>query len=171
MKCENIQELLMTDYLDGECRGEGGLRVKNHLDECETCRSFYETVLKSAAVLRKGGELSPPEAVWLRIRESLEAGQSRAPDFGELLRKVTAAAGAFRQHLSDMIPRPVLGAALPVMILAAVLVFKQPAANWQPAQEYLEEQLFYLADIGALGDDAEAEEDSLGAGLEIFLMG
>ena len=171
MKCENIQELLMTDYLDGECLAEGGLRVKSHLDDCETCRSFYETVLKSAEALRGAGELLPPEAVWLRIRKSLETGPSRAPNFGDLLRGVASGAGAFCQHLSSMIPRPVLGAALPVMILAAVLVFKQPAANWQPAQEYLEEQLFYLAEIGSLGDDAEAEEDSLGAGLEIFLMG
>lgn len=171
MKCEKIQELLVTDYLDGEFQADGGLRVKSHLDGCGTCRGFYETVLKTSETLKTAGEIPPPETVWLRVRQSLGTGQSRAPSFGERLRGMTAGASAFWERLSGMIPSPVLGAVLPVVLFAAVLVFKQPAANWQPAQEYLEEQLFYLADIGSLGDEAEAEDDSLGAGLEIFLMG
>ena len=73
MKCENVKELILTDYLDGQLGKEQKSQIEKHLTICKGCKE-YEFLTRTAAVepfdnLEKH---SPPEETWNKIREQIE---------------------------------------------------------------------------------------------------
>ena len=71
MKCKKIQELLLTDYPDGEVRGRLKNKVEEHLRTCFKCREF-ERELRGAAIdpFQNTTKITPRDVVWERVRES-----------------------------------------------------------------------------------------------------
>ena len=83
MKCKHIQELLLTDYTDGEMGAELKNEVQDHLRTCIKCREF-ERDLRKAAIdpFHNTARIVPRDAVWERIREAVVSEeQSKTKSF------------------------------------------------------------------------------------------
>jgi Putative zinc-finger len=81
MNCERCQELI-GDLLDGTLSGADESTLKTHLNECLDCdgvRQDLDAILNYCRAHR--GEYDPPPnpaALWLRIRNTIEAGSLQA---------------------------------------------------------------------------------------------
>jgi predicted anti-sigma-YlaC factor YlaD len=48
MKCHKIQNILLTDYADGQIAEDLRRKVDGHLSRCKACREFYAAVMAAA---------------------------------------------------------------------------------------------------------------------------
>src|SRR5215831_11201905 len=82
MNCERCQELI-GDLLDGSISQQDQVLVDAHLNECFACvevQQDFESILKFCRTQR--GDYEPPaneRAIWLRIRNTIEAQQVVSP--------------------------------------------------------------------------------------------
>ena len=126
MKCERIQELILTDYLDGFLPAQVFHRWERHAVLCNDCTDLPGAVVRSlaACVNYKLDELSLPAGLHQRIlQETIGTAKaktmkaSRASQFGEWIR-----------GLSFPISIPQL-APVAMMMLFAFLMFSQTVSS------------------------------------------
>jgi anti-sigma factor RsiW len=81
MNCEKCQELL-GDFLDGALNREEQLRLNAHFEECLSCFTTHDELSSIVSFCRENrGEYAEPpneRALWLRIRNTIEADGERA---------------------------------------------------------------------------------------------
>ena len=71
MGCRKIQELLKTDYLDGEVSQKQEQDIKEHLACCRKCRQLEEELQSQRALFQKAKQHKVPEGVWHNIRDAI----------------------------------------------------------------------------------------------------
>lgn len=134
MRCEQIRELLLTDYLDGRLDAAARSRVEEHTDSCAECRLVLEELQTDGArPVLAGGTRLPPESVWLRIRDSIE-GRRQEQGVAEFLRSL------FRSHK----PAFALSTVMTVVVVGLLLA-RIPQRNRYALNAYLYTQAEYLA--------------------------
>lgn len=173
MNCKECQKLLITDYLDNELPEEENRLVEVHLSECRECGRFYEDALAESKVFKEAGEVRPSEAVFLRIQALIRTSrpQNRKP-VKSLLEEASGRVIDFIARIPYAWPRPLLGAALSILIAAAALMSISPYSLFQERQEarhYLEEQLLYFSGAEPLEEVQDPENEPIGSSLEWFL--
>ncbi len=68
MKCRKVQDLLITDYSDGELKPGKIKIIEKHLETCRECGLFKEKVSSlSSTILESGGLLKTPEHLWREV--------------------------------------------------------------------------------------------------------
>jgi predicted anti-sigma-YlaC factor YlaD len=78
MNCEKIQELILTDYLDGEMDEEQKKVILQHLANCVDCQNFMVTAKKTVNELFSNVEsINPDEFLWYKIKGVIEAEKQR----------------------------------------------------------------------------------------------
>jgi hypothetical protein len=79
MNCEKCQDLI-SDFLDGALSHEDQSTLSAHLEECLHCAAVRDDVQSIVGFCRahRGEYTAPPneQALWLRIRNMIEAGAS-----------------------------------------------------------------------------------------------
>ena len=79
MKCEHIQELILTDHMDGEMGDAQNKQFEQHLQVCAGCRQYAALARQAAAEpFENAGRIHPPEHVWHRIKARIEEEQDSA---------------------------------------------------------------------------------------------
>jgi len=154
MQCKKIQELLKTDYLDGEVNPQEEQFIKEHLAQCPEC-SRLEKELRVHHLLFQGAKRKQvPERIWGNIRDAIVAER--------LNQEEEALSLGILRRLRDFIfarrPVFVLAASLSVIILFAVVatVFiqnkvslsKQNAAESILGYSFNGENGYVLYDLG-----------------------
>ena len=72
MKCKEIQDLMITDYLDDRLTSQQKTLIEAHLKECVACREFLAVVKKTVvAPFERSESHVPPESIWQRIQKAL----------------------------------------------------------------------------------------------------
>jgi len=72
MNCKNIQELIITDYIDSQLSKKTRQKVEEHLKTCKNCKKFEKILLKSAIQpFKKVKKHIPPEKIWIEIQKLL----------------------------------------------------------------------------------------------------
>ncbi|MBT6561149.1 MAG: zf-HC2 domain-containing protein [Candidatus Scalindua sp.] len=73
MKCEDVKELILTDYLDGQLEKEQKTQIEQHLTICSDCKE-YELLTRTAVVepFNNLENHNPPKATWNKIRGQIE---------------------------------------------------------------------------------------------------
>lgn len=72
MTCREIQEVMLTDYLDKRASAGERAKVEDHLEGCRACREFLSAARKLDADLEPSPDVQPPAYLWDRIREKVE---------------------------------------------------------------------------------------------------
>lgn len=73
MNCREIQDIIITDYVDNELDGNTKREIDRHVQGCVSCREFMDAVLKtSVEPLRAATPAVPPAFLWQRIANGLE---------------------------------------------------------------------------------------------------
>lgn len=139
MRCDKIQELVLTDYLDGELAGEQLRAVEDHLAACGQCREFAHHARKATVdPLEQLERIEPSARLWQNIQEAIAAEAQADPampvGFWEGFRRLFPA------------PRPafVLAALVVAVVLSLTLIPRQTGQNSVVHSEG-EEQIEYLA--------------------------
>lgn len=177
MKCAEIRELLVSDYLDGELDEAARGEVAGHLEACAGCRQFGEDVRRAAVEpFRDAPRDTAPASLWPRVRQAIEREEGRGA--------IAALARAWR---SLRIPAYAAASAAAAAIIAVFLVRAPittpvekvaPAVDAEELHAYLQEQYSILAYNGSNGSDESANGDaadgsssgSFGTLVEEYLM-
>ncbi|MFA6218091.1 MAG: anti-sigma factor [Candidatus Omnitrophota bacterium] len=156
MNCEKIKAVLMTDFMDNECSGAVQEEVVAHLKACGECRSFEQLLRRKVwQPFRAIKAVKPPEEIWQRIKDSIEAAQAPrvAPGWSRILDLLRG------NYLSGW--RPVFGiSTVMVAILVTVLVVQSPLSRNRLVKESLQEKSDYLLSLHhSLTQDMNGDAD------------
>ena len=96
MTCTKFKSVLSA-YLDGAVTGKQMQALDQHLRECSTCESEYESLRRTQLVLARLGPARVPEDLSLKLRLAIshEAARRRAPHFGNLILHIQNGLRAF----------------------------------------------------------------------------
>ena len=73
MNCKEVQELILTDYLDEQLDSEKGNEIEMHISGCQQCHQFKAAAKNALVEPFKGVERAfPQEEVWHRIKRKIE---------------------------------------------------------------------------------------------------
>lgn len=134
MNCEHIQELILTDYLDGTLAESPKKQVEDHLARCPQCLEFSKAAKRTAfESFERMEKVQPPEHLWSRIEDAILEETNPVvipmPSWFERLRSLVA------------LPRPAFALiAVLVLFLAAGTLNQfniQKTAGGDSSMEYL----------------------------------
>jgi len=75
-KCEQFKDLILTDYIDGQCDKQMSMAIENHLLDCGDCRIFFKEVKNNVSLPLKQALHQPvPLELWDTIKQRIEAEQ------------------------------------------------------------------------------------------------
>lgn len=133
MNCKQIQELILTDYIDQQLTTERQQEIKTHIKNCPSCLEF-ETVVKTKAIniFKENNIVKTPAYVWNNIQEKIYAEQKLG--FIELLKNKLA--NLF------ILPKPAYAIAgiLTVILLVTPFFIKKNSTYISKEESYLLEQ-------------------------------
>jgi len=133
MNCERIQELVLTDYLDGQLTPAQKQHIDGHLHECPQCRAFVQAAHQTAfEPFLHAEQLKPSESVWQTIQESIEAENAKINIFENLWEKLKSL---------TLVPNPAVVLATVVTFLAVGGMIQDKIhqqASAKESSEYLE---------------------------------
>lgn len=193
MECKKIQELLLTDYLDGEASDALQNEIERHVNSCHTCRQLERDLLKTVIEpLRKAKESKPPDFLWNHIKEALEketlekepiVSEERGKPEGflaDLWNYLTHAChrdslphrGGLR-HRSGLFSGPALAlvTSLGVVVILMITVSRLKTNNQMLTRAYPEKQVEYLATV--MGDSeyfSLEENNGYGTAIEEYFF-
>lgn len=155
MKCEKIQDLLLTDHLDGRLSKREGEKIATHLMGCATCRKFAE-IAKTTLLepFKETEQLLPPEAVWQSVRQRI-ASEPRQP------------ASQLRDFIGKLLTLPVVHkpslvfAGVVSVVLLTTILWRQPTPVNAPSTVNLEKQIDYVAALMATDDEEEGFDTAI----------
>ncbi|MCA9398890.1 MAG: zf-HC2 domain-containing protein [Candidatus Omnitrophica bacterium] len=114
MNCQNVKDLILTDYLDEQLGPQQKSAVETHLKECQECRAYLDAVKNiSALPFENGTQVRPPEEIWSNIKATIEHEQETSG----VLQETTVP--GFWQQLS-ILKRLALGAVSLVLLIIAI---------------------------------------------------
>ncbi len=160
MSCKKIQELLMTDYLDGELDQMLCNRIRQHIDSCTHCQQFEQEVQKIKAPFKKTRYIKPPVRLWQCIREKIMSEQMLPQ--GSLFECLVE---RLREFL--FIRRQPVFATIALTIIIFALIFIR-----MPAQKQIETDAWKVVaeDIGLRIDEENGAICDFGTDIEKYFL-
>jgi anti-sigma factor RsiW len=170
MKCKEIQELLLTDFLDGELSSARRAAVDQHLEYCIDCRAYAEEVRKTAVMpFTEAEEVAAPAGVWQAISEAIN--EEERASLREMLRE------RLRDFLGTILaPFKMRGPALAfastcVVVIAVFVAVSLPLRYDLSVGEIMNENMSFLSSLSANGTtDSEMTSDDLDTTIEYFFL-
>jgi len=77
MNCKIIEELILTDYVDGKLRGEALQEVEAHIASCANCRKIAEKLALAEKAFKDIDREEPPPTVWHNIKAEISVRHNR----------------------------------------------------------------------------------------------
>ncbi len=166
MKCDKVQKLIITDYLDGQVNEEQKTNIEKHLASCVRCREYELTAREEVITPFNNIEkLSPPKTTWDKIRKQIEKDQlqERKNPFADLIRGIKPALN---------IPKPAFAiASVAIILLVIVTVIKLPSDNQKVVKMSTEERIecmTYL--LGEFNEELVDEGNDFGDSVEEYFL-
>ncbi len=164
MKCKQVQEWILTDYLDGEMSLQDKNVLESHLKTCATCREFASAVKKiSMEPFQDLRKENPPDVVWSRIKESILFPHEEQEPFWKKFLEGRRESWVFK-------PQPAFAMGLVVVLFIGVILgstsFYQQAKN-----KKVQEQVEYLAYL-MQGEESQLTEnkENFGTYIEEYFL-
>lgn len=137
MNCKEVQDLILTDYIDGELDMEAFREVNRHIETCKACRVMTEAVIQTVVTPFKDLErVTPPEPVWHHIKDEISRDHRKG-----LFRYVS-------EKLSPifLLQRPIFAVpAIAIALVVIVFITMSPDNHHGVVNHYLNEQIEFLA--------------------------
>ncbi len=143
MNCKRIQELIITDYSDGEISPELRREINDHLKVCEKCRQFKESIDKIAVgPFKNSRRLTPPDLIWERIKDNIVYENNRRAE-SSLSKLYSSLRAVF------IFKKPVFAFAIIIMVIVVAAVFMKSRYDNNTVENYLKEQYDFIAYLDA----------------------
>lgn len=161
MNCERIQELILTDYLDGVLEPKVRTELEGHLADCPQCIEFARIARKSAFDSFEGAaKFEAPQHLWYRIEEKLRQESSASA------RVVPSWRDNFRFLLE--LPRPVWALASVLVLFVAAGTLQQITSSKRVLSDSSAEYIVSLVESSS--DISTADNSDFGTDVEqVFL--
>lgn len=155
--CKKFQDLILTDYIDGEIDKTAKAKIDTHLVTCADCRRLTEDVKKNLITPLESTVRQPvPEYLWGSIKERIESqGRSHNPVSNFLERLIDALSPKWA---------PALGVIALLVIGSWLLQNQQVQVLEKDHDEYLE---YVLSEPGV---SADTDDESLGTPIEQYFL-
>lgn len=150
MRCQRIQELILTDYMDKELGEKRVRQVDAHILSCAACREFKRIAQEATSQHFKAVRNAvPPPYIWERVKQGIaveHSGMFAGP--ADIVRNI------FR--FFGRIPKPAVAFTAAVVVIITLLVAR-PIAQTRAANEYMAEQIDFMMklDIVETGGNGE----------------
>jgi len=164
MDCKKIQELIITDYADGETSEALRKGIEEHLISCGRCRAFKASLDKAAIGPFKYVQAEkPPERVWHNIKSTIEREWSVKP-----------AINIFDRLVEFLQPKKTVFAfatAAVIILMVSVFTFARYSGE-KAVNSYLQEQADSFYYINENGDSSFTDTGYAGfdTGIEEFFL-
>jgi anti-sigma factor RsiW len=165
MRCKEVHEILLTDYLDGQMDKSAKAAVEDHLSACSQCKSVLQSVREVGPQLfRDAGRLRAPESVWQHVKEAILSEQKERPAFlASMLERLGCLFNIFK-------PRLAVAAILTLFIIAGT-VGVLSMGHLQTFGPDKQEQGSYLYSLReSMGDSASNGDSGLGTAIEEYFL-
>lgn len=157
-KCNEFQDLILTDYSDGQMNAALKEKVDAHLLQCASCQSFALEVKNTLIVpFEQAPAQAVPDTVWQGIRERIQEQPVYQESFVDRLRAWL-----------NTITLPKLVPALCSMVMV-VFVGSMFFFNQQTKQAQDQEQVLYLAAVLTTTGDTGTGSD-IGTPIETYFL-
>jgi len=84
MKCNDWQDLILTDYLDDQMSKEQTIQLEEHMSACQECREFVAHTRKAVIEpFEHVQKTEPSEQIWQNIKEAISE-ERESEDFVSL---------------------------------------------------------------------------------------
>jgi len=151
MKCAQVKDILLTDYLDGSLDQIKLAELEQHIRGCDACQKMQKQVVAMRSSVKGMGLISPPESVWENIRQRLP--DARLPWWQRVFEKVS-------------LPQPVwafsyaaTAAIIIAIVLSAKFVVRVPPALSDEAKLF-----------NGITEASEGSVDNFGTALEEYFL-
>ncbi len=171
MKCSDVREYILTDYLDERMSADAQASLERHLAECVGCREFEAQARRiMTAPFRQAERLSPPEGLWEKIHARIVAEQGA---------RRGSPAAAFWAGLKERwaLPKPAFAAAALVGVVAIALTFtvlRQSTQGPERTRLDLEAEAAYVAVLlestGGVSVGENGENGGFGTAIEEYFL-
>jgi len=153
MRCERIQELILTDYMDKELGEKLTREIDGHIRSCAACREFKRVAEKKTVQPFKAVQsVEAPSYIWERVKQKIaaeSAGRSGAlAGAADIIRNIFWSLGR--------IPRPAVAFAAAAVLIIAGLVAR-PIVQTRAANEYMAEQIDFIMQLDIAETNGNAE--------------
>ena len=140
MNCKKIQELLMTDYIDGELNEKMQASILEHLATCDRCKRFEENLKEKVINPLKSVEKQyPPYFVWENIKNRIIKDRQSVSEKIDIV--VTSKLSSIFKTLKPAF-------AVPAIAIAKELRLTPGAVSHRMQQ--IQQQIDELEDLGGL---------------------
>ena len=153
MNCEEIKDIIVTDYLDREVNEEMSRCIESHISKCSNCYQF-ENMLKLKVVdpFKSMKVSAPPDSVWINIKDNIKHGQ-RVNDESGILDVLL-----HKARILFSIKRPVFAVLMLMVVITVGTLFIKTKLNNDTEsdsfiREYLNEHVEFLTELDLYGDD------------------
>ncbi|OGW75677.1 MAG: hypothetical protein A2Z72_03110 [Omnitrophica bacterium RBG_13_46_9] len=161
MDCRRIQDLLMTDYIDGEASEKTQIKVLEHLRTCDACRLFEKTLReKAVSPFKTAKKRCPPDFVWENIKNRVIKDRQGAPE----KKDIPSPIGVWI-ILKTLRPAFAISA-IAIIIFAITFISRSPLAGNGIIDTYIKEQTEFMVNLGT----DETYADGLGTSIEEYLL-
>ncbi len=151
MNCEEIKDIIVTDYMDKEVNEEIARSIESHISYCSGCHQFANTLKLKAIDPFKGLKVSiPADSVWINIRNNIKQEQKFQDEglFTVFMHKVGTIFN---------VKRPVFAVLMFMVVFAIGTLFirtKLNNENDSDIREYLNEHVEFLTELDLYRDDS-----------------
>ena len=159
MKCKKMEEIILTDYIDGNLKGRILEEMEAHLVSCPGCRALAEEAKAAGKLLRSVPKQEAPPEVWHKIRDEISAAPARR-FFPEI------ALENLRYHFLRLRPAVVLVTATALLFFVLTAVRLIPQSNY-PATNIVKDDIL---SISYNTDEEDTAEYDLGTPAEMFFL-
>ena len=150
MNCKKIENILLTDYIDGNLKGEALRGVEEHLAACERCRGLAGRAVSSGDLLKAAGMQSPPGDLWNKIRAGIISEEARPG----ILERVVDPLRYFFTHL-----KPVVAAVAVAVLVVFTLTMARPPVEQDD-----------IMGLASLDEEVDESEYNFGTPLEEYFL-
>ncbi len=157
MKCDKIQQLILTDYTDGELNEIDSAFVDKHLETCRECRALAEKT--NALSLSNALVEKPSDQLWQNIKNGIQDDEVREP-LWEKLREALRYAPPLRSPVFAL-------ATVAMLMIASGFLLRSYFFSPNEVSVYVEEQFDYL---DTLNNGNGNGFDDIGIPMEDFFL-
>lgn len=153
MNCKNVEDLILTDYLDGQMDDEKKKQLEKHLADCASCRE-YELIARKTVIgpFNDSERVNPPAVIWHKIKEQIEEEEELTSPFADLIRRIKSLL---------YVPKPAFAvAAIVIILLITVSVIKLPSKNQEIVKVAPENQVECITYLISVFDEGPLNEDN-----------
>jgi predicted anti-sigma-YlaC factor YlaD len=164
MNCEEVRELLLTDYIDGQIREDLHMRIHQHLNTCSKCRAFQQDLIQRVVEpFKKAEKPKVPTELWYSVKKAITGQRQRKGLLVDFLVNLQIFVQARKPAFAFV---SVVAVVLLVVALTQLSFNKQDVVN-----TYLEEQIDFLVYLSASSDVDDLGIDYLNLGISYIDLG